>query len=229
MSWGYVRKQSPQSRADAARRRRARLLTNLKIDEVSSVDRGAGEGVRVQLMKRDSSGDEVRKWDGVGELAGPGGRGYRYVKEEKEMTLSDRIEKSHAAAVRGDITWHEAALDQQSRAMEMFPTAKTTGEAMTKYMQTALGKRDINGLHRMQHLRQQWDSRCGDAVHPGNILKAEAVPHAQRDRGGDGVDDGEREEPWNKKIKRMMDENGCTEDEAISALHRAEKIKKNIV
>ena len=31
-----------------------RLLTKLRIDEVSSVDRGAGEGVRVVLMKRDA-------------------------------------------------------------------------------------------------------------------------------------------------------------------------------
>jgi hypothetical protein len=30
----------------------ARILTKLRIDEVSSVDRGAGEGVRVVLMKR---------------------------------------------------------------------------------------------------------------------------------------------------------------------------------
>lgn len=35
----------------------ARSLKNLVIDEVSSVDRGAGEGVRVLLMKRDTTAD----------------------------------------------------------------------------------------------------------------------------------------------------------------------------
>jgi hypothetical protein len=35
-----------------------RQLTNLRIDEVSSVDRGAGKGVRVLLLKRDFSSDE---------------------------------------------------------------------------------------------------------------------------------------------------------------------------
>jgi hypothetical protein len=30
-----------------------KLLTNLRIDEISSVDRGAGEGVKIMLMKRD--------------------------------------------------------------------------------------------------------------------------------------------------------------------------------
>jgi hypothetical protein len=33
----------------------AKRLVNLKIDEVSSVDRGAGEGVRIMLMKRDAA------------------------------------------------------------------------------------------------------------------------------------------------------------------------------
>lgn len=31
------------------------ILRNLRIDEVSSVDRGAGEGVKIVLMKRDTS------------------------------------------------------------------------------------------------------------------------------------------------------------------------------
>jgi hypothetical protein len=34
-----------------------RILTKLKINEVSSVDRGAGEGVKIVLMKRDDSDD----------------------------------------------------------------------------------------------------------------------------------------------------------------------------
>src|SRR4029077_11738404 len=33
--------------------RRARVLTNLRIDEISAVDAGAGEGVKVVMMKRD--------------------------------------------------------------------------------------------------------------------------------------------------------------------------------
>jgi hypothetical protein len=40
--------------------RRARRLKNLKINEVSSVDRGAGEGVRVMLSKRDTDNDLTR-------------------------------------------------------------------------------------------------------------------------------------------------------------------------
>src|SRR3984893_14106658 len=33
----------------------ARILTKLRIDEVSAVDRGAGEGVKVVIMKRDDT------------------------------------------------------------------------------------------------------------------------------------------------------------------------------
>src|ERR1700730_14653429 len=33
----------------------ARILTKLRIDEVSAVDRGAGDGVKIVLMKRDDT------------------------------------------------------------------------------------------------------------------------------------------------------------------------------
>lgn len=39
----------------------ATVLRNLKILEVSSVDRGAGEGVKIVLMKRDADADEDLK------------------------------------------------------------------------------------------------------------------------------------------------------------------------
>jgi hypothetical protein len=38
-----------------------RILTKLRIDEVSAVDRGAGENVRILLMKRDDTGQEERQ------------------------------------------------------------------------------------------------------------------------------------------------------------------------
>ena len=41
-----------------------RLLRNLRIDEISSVDRGAGEGCRIMLYKRDN-GDAVLKHDNI--------------------------------------------------------------------------------------------------------------------------------------------------------------------
>src|SRR5262249_40049144 len=39
--------------------RKVKVLTRLRIDEVSAVDKGAGEGVRVVLMKRDPDANEL--------------------------------------------------------------------------------------------------------------------------------------------------------------------------
>ena len=37
------------------RPRRARVLTNVRVDEISCVDEGAGEGVQIMMMKRGSN------------------------------------------------------------------------------------------------------------------------------------------------------------------------------
>jgi hypothetical protein len=42
-----------------------RILTNLKIDEISAVDRGAGEGVRIMLTKRDGTPDYQRVFNKI--------------------------------------------------------------------------------------------------------------------------------------------------------------------
>ena len=39
-----------------------RILKNIRIDEVSAVTAGAGEGTRIVLMKRDTSGDDFDEW-----------------------------------------------------------------------------------------------------------------------------------------------------------------------
>jgi hypothetical protein len=55
MSFGFYRKPSPE----AERRRKARRLKGIVVDEVSSVTEGAGRGVTVQLIKRDMGHDEM--------------------------------------------------------------------------------------------------------------------------------------------------------------------------
>ena len=39
------------------RPRRARVLRNIRVDEISCVDEGAGEGVKIVMMKRDGKPD----------------------------------------------------------------------------------------------------------------------------------------------------------------------------
>jgi hypothetical protein len=217
MSFGFIRKQSPASIADARRRaagKRLHELRDLKINEVSSVDRGAGENCRVVLIK----GDPIQKWDGRGQL---GYRGYRYVKEESDMsnTLQDRVAKSHQAAMEGHISFAKAASEQMDRAREMFPTA---ANPMVEYLKTDIGKRDINGLHKSEFIRKQWETRLGDGVHAIMKLGDDAPKeHATIDPDG-------TEEPWDKRVQAVMDKLGCTKDQAITHLHRAEKVLKGM-
>ena len=147
-------------------------------------------------------------------------------------TLQDRIAKSHAAAVQGQISFTQAALEQQSRALEMFPLAKSVGQALDQYGQTAIGKRDIQNLKDLQFLKSQWDNRIGDGAravlkHGGDgiphIEHAQAEPKEHATSDPDGV-----EEPWDKRVQHLMDKHGVKRDTAISMLHRAEKVSKGI-
>jgi hypothetical protein len=55
----------------------ARILTKLRIDEVSAVDRGAGDGVKIVLMKRDDGGSDD------------------WAREQRE--ISERMNREHVA------------------------------------------------------------------------------------------------------------------------------------
>jgi hypothetical protein len=212
---------------------RARVLRNLSISEVSSVDAGAGHGVRVKLLKRDSSTPVSKVWDGIGTEPGYD-RGFFYTKGQSTMpTMQEKIAKSHHAAVTGQISFAKAASEQMDRALEMFPTAKSRGEAMAKYLGTEVGRRDVQNLKDLEFLKSQWDNRIGDGATA--VLKhgGDGFPEVHLDASQSGAvdsdqDDGEREEPWDKRVQALMDKLGCTKDQAISHLHRMEKVSKGI-
>jgi hypothetical protein len=203
MSFGFVRKQSPASIAQDRRRRagrRFKMLTDLRVSEVSSVDRAANPGARVLLMKR----------------AVPEG-------EPDMPTLQERITKSHNAARSGEISFVEAGLQQQQRASEAFPLAKSLGEALHLYGQTEIGKRDIHTLKDLEFLKQQWDTRLCNAAEV--IAKAEAEPHVEHAQC-DGID-GDGDVPFDEKLAHLKNA-GFNDDEAHSMLHRAWKLKRGI-
>jgi hypothetical protein len=60
MSFGFARRPSPAQQ----RQNKARRLVNLSIHEVSSVDRGAGPGCEVKLLKRDEGVEKMDKRGG---------------------------------------------------------------------------------------------------------------------------------------------------------------------
>jgi hypothetical protein len=88
------------------------------------------------------------------------------------------------------------------------------------YGDTAIGKRDIHNLKDLQFLKSQWDTRLGDGA--SAVMKlGDGKEHATSDP--DGV-----EEPWEKRVKAVMDKLGCSKDAAISHLHRPEKVSKGM-
>ena len=149
-------------------------------------------------------------------------------------TLQERISKSHTAAVRGEISFTKAALEQQQRAMDMFPQARNLGEALHLYEQTAIGKKDIHTLKDLQFLKQQWDTRLGNGAQAVLKLGEGGIPEihhtqAEPEEHATSDPDGERdemEEPWDKRVKRLMDKHGISHDAAVSMIHRAEKVMK---
>jgi len=81
-------------------------------------------------------------------------------------TLEERIVTSVADAAKGDASFADAALEQQKIAKELFPQARSVGEAMHLYGKTETGRNHIAFLARAEFMKQQFDTRCGDGVLP---------------------------------------------------------------
>ena len=102
--------------------KKAKVLTRLRIDEVSAVDRGAGENCKILISKRDDSSDnrpvemptwERRYWQGLGATALRHAE-ERYAKQReaeperverpslKDVFLGKMTAKSYMASMRGD-------------------------------------------------------------------------------------------------------------------------------
>jgi hypothetical protein len=116
---------------------RARRIKNLRIDEVSSVDRGAGEGVNVLLLKRLGFGD----------------RGFIY-ERAPETTLEKVMENVSSVGVvkkliglveKGEcsdpIEFQKAT---EAAALAMFDREPNLGRALARFYDTAIGKEMLN-------------------------------------------------------------------------------------
>lgn len=77
-----------------------RILTNLRIDEVSSVDRGAGEGVRVVLMKRRTGPD----YRAIFKMNGPADDITKTSTTQKEKVMNTKIEGLRDVAKQFGVT-----------------------------------------------------------------------------------------------------------------------------
>src|SRR5262249_35570360 len=149
---------------------------NLRIDEVSTVDRGAGRGVRVVLAKRDSEAEGsmtvvesfLKSAPGIG-----------------TMTVAKKL---HEDAASGKISEYRFAELQQQMASGLFPN-DPPGIALSKFFATPAGAETLRPRPRLT------------AAENSEIMKREYTrPKAQFERPDDDV-----EEPATKLEKLVAE------------------------
>jgi len=94
----------------------AKRLTKLRIDSVDAVDRGAGEGVKVMIMKRDGA----RRWDVP--------RGYRW-NDAYDLVPVDDADRQAASVAKAmaEIEANKAAIGKAAPRMEDIMTDDIIG------------------------------------------------------------------------------------------------------
>ena len=109
-----------------------RLLKELSISEVSSVDRGAGHGVRIMLMKRDNPGettmDVIQKAQQMGE------------RQMVEFCKTDAITKAQLGILIDDLAQAKrAGGESREQAFTKFITEDPLGRDLFKVHQSSAG------------------------------------------------------------------------------------------
>jgi hypothetical protein len=147
-------------------------IKHLKIDSVDSVDRGAGEGVRVLLMKRDTSGNET-------------GNNMSTILKSLSGGVHAAVERTVDLAKRNILNEHQVAEVQRAVAVAMFPTESSEGRSLAKLFATPIGM-DLLAASAVAR-RPTFDEIQAE------ITKANATPDAKDGLtyGSDDDDDGE--------------------------------------
>jgi hypothetical protein len=215
MTFGYI---SPKK----YQQRKRRILRDLRIEEVSSVDRGAGHNARVMLMK---------SWDGVGTEPGRD-RGFVYTEQEESMESHSlmRVAKGLGQAVERGLSGEAFAKLETQLAVEMYPDAPTSGHALAKLHASNVGKAAMHKAVQSNYERLQHMSACGDAW---TVQKrgGDGTPQVHRDSSKAGAVDRDApdteglEEPYGKRHARLVAA-GFTPDESHTMLHRMERLKR---
>ena len=127
------------------------------------------------------------------------------------------------AVEKGVVDGESFAKMQVDLAQQMFPTEASVGHALTKLMNTPIGREMVSKAARSHYERLQHASACGDAWDVQKRgPKAEASQQEHTTSDPEGV-----EEPYSKKHARLVAA-GFPADEAHTMLHRTEKLKRGI-
>lgn len=115
-----------------------RILRNLRIEEVSGVDRGAGEGVRVLLMKRDDAPPNTENDDMTKLLDDPATKKSLEDMIAKAVGDASKASGEALAKANAEIAFLKMSPEHQEYATEM----KLDGEALTKFVGADVEGRD---------------------------------------------------------------------------------------
>jgi hypothetical protein len=218
-------------------------IKNLTISSVDSVDKGAGKGVKVLLLKRD--GDESTNVSMV-DIARALGRLVLTQKRNAErrsnpmsnatnITVTDVIKAMKAvmpgpsiaakvdAVIKmiedGRIDGFVAAQLEQRLADERYPGDRC---ALAKFQNDPDGMRLLNAAVKTSYVELQKRTALGDGYDA--VMKMNK-PHAHAASPRDTSDD-DGDESTDQKVERLMRDKNISRDAAISILHRAEKVAK---
>lgn len=110
--------------------KKARRLVNLDISEISSVDVGAGRGVRVMLMKAANANRRIDHMQ----------TDQTIFKGLSGMVPLNIAKAAHAAVAAGEMSEMRFSEVMKTLALSLFPDAPNEGVALAKLFETAVGK-----------------------------------------------------------------------------------------
>jgi hypothetical protein len=201
MSYGYIRKMSPAARSERERRK-ARRLKNIQIDEVSSVDRGAGHGVQVALIKRDTSHEKESRQMQVTETGSRGASAMSIAKSAFEKAQQGRLSEFDLNTVMKEIArfYFDGNMSKmlESECGKIFLAPRTMRKSAAE---------EAELLQKRQ--RENWDRQDSQLQPVMNDDAAQAI----------------RAKKTAAAIKHHMD-NGDSYDVAATKAYRAEKESK---
>ncbi len=184
-------------------------LTNLKISEISSVDKGAGKGVRVLLRKRDNTERNI-------------------MQNFDPVTLAEQM----VAKVEAN-EWSEYRLGlfEVELAKRMFPTAAAP---LVKFENTAPWKiihasRSVQSLDQRATLMKREGYIGKEVEEPFNRRSVSIHREQSKPNNDDGNGDSNGDSDLNdvgQQIKHLQTKFGLSYDEAASRVHRAEQVSK---
>lgn len=147
-----------------------RLLKDLTINEVSSVDRGAGRGVKVMLMKRDETAAASITKSGTGDVA-------MTEQELKDLIAKSAKEAAETATAVVSKAFEEKLLksDREIKVLKMSPAHKAYYDEACTDEATRKAFEDMKDEERDEHAKKNPVKKAADTVTVEELAKRDTT------------------------------------------------------